>query len=53
MQHHEIDSLLQQIQIMAGLACDLRYITPDQMNKIDLATTEIGKMNGGWIKSSI
>ena len=51
--HREIDTCLQQIGLMLELSADLRYITPDQMSALKNRADEIGRMNGGWMKTAM
>lgn len=50
--HEAIDADLHQINLMVDLATGLRYITPDQNNALKPRLDEIGRMNGGWMKTA-
>jgi len=47
----EIDTYLQQIRMMLDVSADLRYITPEQRDTLNLRVDELGRMNGGWGKT--
>ncbi len=50
--HEAIDADLRQIGLMLDLAADLRYITSDQRDVLNPRIDEIGRMNGGWMKTA-
>ncbi len=47
----EIDTYLQQIRMMLDVSADLRYISPEQRDTLNLRVDELGRMNGGWGKT--
>ena len=50
--HEAIDTDLQQISLMLDLAADLRYMTHDQRDTLMGRISELGRMNGGWMKTA-
>lgn len=49
--HQDIDICLQQIRMMLDVSADLRYITTEQRDTLNLRVDELGRMNGGWGKA--
>lgn len=50
--HEAIDADLRQIGLMLGLAADLKYMTPEQRDALLIRLDELGRMNGGWMKTA-
>lgn len=50
--HEAIDADLRQIRLMLDLATDLHYMTSDQRDALTVRLDEIGRMNGGWMKTA-
>jgi hypothetical protein len=49
--HQDIDTCLQQIQMMLEVSADLRYISLEQKDTLTIRVDELGRMNGGWGKA--
>jgi len=50
--HATIDAHLQRLETMLSLSKDLRYLSPEQHADLVMRLDEIGRMNGGWMKTA-